>query len=92
MNIGIIYFLKGQYDEAVNWLNKGVGRWPNFLGNHIILTSTYAQAGRIEEAKKEAGEIKRLAPFFEVDFYGSAYRNQEHRNKLVSGLIKAGLN
>jgi adenylate cyclase len=91
MNIGIAYYLKGSYDEALNWLNKGAGRWPNFLGNHIILAATYAQAGRIEEAKKEAGEIKRLAPFFELDFYGAAYKNKEHRDKIVDGLIKAGL-
>ena len=32
------------------------------------------------------------APFFELDNYGTVYRNQADRAKIVQGLRKAGLN
>ena len=91
MNIGIIYFLKGQYDEALNWLKKGHARWPDFLGIHIVSAAVYSQTDRIEEARQEVNEVLRISPFFRVDFYGKAFRVPEHRTKIVDALHKAGL-
>ena len=47
--------------------------------------------GNLEEAQKEAKKVLSIAPFFEVDFYGEAYHETEHRNKTANGLRKAGL-
>lgn len=91
MNVGIGNYLKGDYDKSLNWLEQCTARWTNFLGCHIVLAATYAQVGRLEDAAAEVAEISRLAPFFEVDIYGSAYHNPQDRAKIVSGLKKAGL-
>jgi adenylate cyclase len=91
MNMGIAYLLKEQYDESVNWLKKSRAKWPNFLGNHIVLAAVYAQMDQLDHARQEANEVLRISPFFQVDFYGKAFRNFEHRTKIVSALRKAGL-
>jgi adenylate cyclase len=91
MNIAIAYFLKGQYDDAIDWLKKSRAKWPNFLGNHIVLAAVYGQMERLHEAKQEANEVLRVSPFFQVDFYGEAFRKTEHRDKIVGALRKAGL-
>jgi hypothetical protein len=43
-------------------------------------------------AEAEKAKILSISPFFKLDFYGQAYRNPDHREKIVAGLRKAGLN
>ena len=73
-------------------LKDGVSRKPNWVGNHIILAAAYAQANLSIEAAREAQEVLRLDPFFAIDNYGTVFRNQADRAKIVEGLRKAGLN
>ena len=92
MFLGIGYYLKGQYDKAINVLEEGANRKPDWAGNHIILTAAYAQAGRLDDAEDEAKKVLQLEPFFKIDNYGTVFRNQEDRAKIIDGLRKAGLN
>ena len=92
MFLGIGYYLKGEYEKAINVLKDGVSRKPNWVGNHIILAAAYAQANLSIEAAHEAQEVLRLEPFFETRNYGTVFRNQADRAKIVQGLRKAGLN
>ena len=91
MNMGIANFFKGQNNEALSWLNKCAAKWPDFLGVHIVLAAVHGHMNNLEEAQKEVQEVLSIAPFFEVEFYGEAFYNPEHRNKIVAGLRKAGL-
>jgi adenylate cyclase len=92
MFLGIGYYLKGHYGKAINVLEEGLSRWPDWLGNHIILAAAYAQSDRPGYAEREAKEILRLEPFFEIENYGTVFRNQADRAKIAQGLRKAGLN
>jgi adenylate cyclase len=92
MFLGISYYLKEQYDKAINMLEEGLNRKPDWVGNHIILAAVYAQSGRLIDAEREAQEVLRLDPFFEIDSYGSVFQNHNDRAKIVEGLRKAGLN
>jgi adenylate cyclase len=92
MNIGIAHYLKGDEDKAILWLKQAATKWPTFLGCHILLASIYAQTGQMDLAEAEKAEILRISPFFKLDFYGQAYQNPDHREKIVAGLRKAGLN
>jgi adenylate cyclase len=92
MFLGIGYYLKGQYEKAIDVLEEGVSRKPNWVGTHIILAAAYAQAGHSSKAVHEAQEVLRQDPFFKVDNYGSVFRNQADRAKIVQGLRVAGLN
>jgi adenylate cyclase len=91
MNIGIAHYLKGDDDKAINWLKEAATKWPNFLGSHILLASIYGNSDQIELAEAEKAETRRISPFVKVDFYGQAYNNPAHREKIVAGLRKAGL-
>jgi adenylate cyclase len=91
MNIGIAHYLKGEDDKAIHWLSEAATKWPKFLGCHILLASIYGNTHQVEKAESEKAEILRISPFFKVDFYGQAYRNPAHREKIVAGLRKAGL-
>ena len=91
MNIGIGYYLTDDIDKAIHWLKQAAAKWPDFLGCHIILASIYGHTGQVISAQAEKGEILRISPFFKLDFYGHAYRNPDHREKIIAGLRKAGL-
>ena len=92
MNIGIAHYLNGDVDQAIHWLKQAATKWPTFLGCHILLASIYGQTGQMDLAEAEKAEILRISPFFKLDFYGQAYQNPAHREKIVAGLRKAGLN
>ena len=91
MNVGIAHYLIGNDDKAIHWLEQAATKWPTFLGCHILLASIYANANQVEKAEAEKAEILRLSPFFRVAFYGQAYQNPTHREKIIAGLQKAGL-
>ena len=91
MNLGLGYYLKGRYDAAISRIERGVAQYPDFVGNYIALAAAYAQAGRSEDAALAAEKILRLDPFFELESYGSVFRNQVDRAAIKKGLKKAGL-
>jgi adenylate cyclase len=91
IQLGLAYYLKGRYGDAIRTLRKIVSRWPNSAGAHVALAAAYAQSGRPEDAKRAAQTVLRLNPFFELESYGSLFRNPADRAAIVEGLRKAGL-
>jgi len=91
MHLGLAYYLKGRYEDAIGALNRGLGWYPEHVFIHIPLAAAYAQAGRLEEAERTASTILRLHPFFEVDSFGNAFVNSADRASIADGLRKAGL-
>ncbi len=91
MHLGMAYYLKRNYEQALETLEKGVVKNPDFVGYHIILAATYAQLDRIQNAENSAGDVLRFDPFFRVDSFGTAFKNQDHRLAIADGLRKAGL-
>jgi adenylate cyclase len=91
MLLGQAYYLSGRYEDAIMILKKGLAKKPDFMGHHLMLAAAYAQAGYTEEAKRSAAKVLRLDPFFELDSYGTVFRNSEDRAQIVQGLRKAGL-
>jgi adenylate cyclase len=90
-HLGISYYLKERYEKAANALEEGLIKRPNFSGYHIALAATYARLGRQEEAARAAAAVRRLDPFFEVDSFGTGFRQPAHREAIVAGLREAGL-
>jgi adenylate cyclase len=91
LHLGIAYYLKHNYAQALESLENGVIKRPDFVGYHIILAATYAQLDRLQDAKSSADDILRLDPFFRVESFGTAFKNQSHRLAIADGLRKAGL-
>lgn len=90
-HLGTAFYLKGKYGQALEALEKGVVKRPDFVGYYIVLAATYAQLGQTSEAVSAAETVRRLDPFFEVESFGTAFRNPAHRAAIVAGLRKAGL-
>jgi tetratricopeptide (TPR) repeat protein len=90
-HLGISYYLKENYSKAAHTLEEGLIKRPNFSGYHIALAATYARLGRPAEAARAAAAVRRLDPFFEVDSFGTGFRQPAHREAIVAGLRQAGL-
>jgi adenylate cyclase len=60
---------------------------------HLWLASAYAQLGQIEEARKEAAEVLRIAPGFTIEGYGRIlpYKDPKDVEHRLDGMPKAGL-
>ncbi len=91
LHLGMAYYLKGSYVQALETLEKGVTKRPEYVGYHIILAATYGQLEHIQDAASSAAKVLSLDPFFEVESFGTAFRNPEHRKAIREGLRKAGL-
>ena len=48
--------------------------------------------GRKDDATRSVLTVRRLAPFFTTDEYGSLFRDPADAARVVDGLRKAGLN
>ena len=91
--LGNSYRLIGRFDEAISELKKAVAYSPDELMAHVTLAAAYAEAGRLEEARAEAAVVMRISPTFSIENQArvSPYKKQEHLDRLVESLRKAGL-
>ena len=85
------YYLKGNYEDAIRTLEQNVGKNSSNAWDHLGLAAAYAQAGRIEDARRSVEIAKKLHPFFEMDAAYTLFRNPTDRDKILDGLRKAGL-
>jgi adenylate cyclase len=83
----------GQYEEAIEWLKKAIQREPDSIVSQLILTTTYAYAGREEEARAAAKEILRINPKFSIEQFmrASPQRVAAARERFAQALKNAGL-
>jgi len=91
--LGLAHYVLKEYAQALPALRDCVSRAPNLLAGHFWLAATYAQMGRMEDARGEAAEILRVQPTYSIG--GSqramAFKNAEDDQHYVDGLRKAGL-
>lgn len=67
LQLGSNYHQAWQNEEAIETLKRFLVYYPNALNTHIILTCSYSDAGRMEEARAEAAEVMRLSPNFQTE-------------------------
>ncbi|TKB23033.1 MAG: tetratricopeptide repeat protein, partial [Mesorhizobium sp.] len=88
-NIAASKYLSGNYLEALSLLEKMAD-----LGSaYRLLAATYAQLGRLEDARRAASELLKLNPEFSIERYSSRapYRDKALLARYVDGLRLAGL-
>jgi adenylate cyclase len=66
IEIGWAYGLMGQYARGLPFLQRHAKRYPDNILVHTNLAITYAQLGRLAEARAEAAEIVRLNPQYSL--------------------------
>jgi len=90
--LGAAYYVLGRYADAVSPLQAAVTRAPNLALGHHWLAATYAQLGRLDEARAEAVEGLRIQPWFTISRmpFTRACKRPEDAKRLKDGLLKAG--
>lgn len=85
--------LLGQYDEAIDSYRASLSRNPNHIGPLIGLTATFAEVGRLQEAKAKAADLLELYPNFSLKQYSEAltYRDPDRATRVLEALSAAGL-
>jgi adenylate cyclase len=91
--LGLANYSLKRYGEAVRLFRECVSRLPNLQWPHLLLAGAYAQAGQLEEARREAAEVLRINPGFTIERHKRLFvykdpKDAEHR---LDGLRKAGL-
>ena len=91
--IGFAHYMLKSYEAALAPLHDCVQRAPNFRGGHFWLAATYAQMGRMAEARAEAAEVLRIEPTYTIERSAkplAAFRQVKDAEHWFDGLQKAG--
>jgi TolB-like protein/Tfp pilus assembly protein PilF len=90
-HLATAYLLANQSAEAIRVLEEALDRNRADPFAHVILAAAYAEQGRDEEARQQAGVVRQRSPGFSRAEFGSLLRDQAQRQKLALALEKAGL-
>jgi adenylate cyclase len=89
-NLALAYYLAGRYREAAQ-AAAAVDAKSSTVFLRAVHAAALAQLGDAEGARREAEDVRRLDPFFDVKLFGQRLMNPAHREKAQEGLRKAGL-
>jgi tetratricopeptide (TPR) repeat protein len=67
-DLGWAYRLLGRYEEAIAAQKRVLTRNPDFLPAHVELARMYHELRRAEEAQAEEAAVRRLNPYFPLEF------------------------
>jgi TolB-like protein/tetratricopeptide (TPR) repeat protein len=75
---GQVYYRLRRYEEAVAVLKRRIFRNPETDASRVLLTATYGQIGRFDEARSEWREALRVNPYYSLERRRKAlpYRTQ----------------
>ncbi len=90
-HLGLAYYLKERYPEAVAVLERNVGRRSDQVWDYLLLAATYAQMERAKEATRAAEMVRRLDPFVQGRNSFLLFRDPADAARVIKGLRKAGL-
>ena len=90
---GVAYNMLGRNEQALTHLQEMVMRFPDVLRARSLLTRTYAEMGRLDEARAEAREMLRLNPDWTIAGFRrmSPGGESDYRDRGVAAYRKAGL-
>jgi TolB-like protein len=91
--IGEAHYGARQYEQAISPLRAAVNRFPTYVTPRRHLAATYAQMGRLDEARAEVAAIRKLDPSVCLAMYREriCYEKFADRDHYLDGLRKAGL-
>jgi adenylate cyclase len=85
-------FQLGRYEMAIGLLKGRIARDPDTDASRVLLAASYAEMGRIEEARAMWEEALRLNPDYSLEHRRKVlpYKNPDDFERVVDGLRKAG--
>jgi adenylate cyclase len=93
VSMGWAHFAAGRYGEAVEWARRALERDPRNDMAYRTLAASYAQLGRLEEARGALEEELRLDPGVSLSKVREQNRaaDADFLARWLGGLRKAGL-
>jgi class 3 adenylate cyclase/TolB-like protein/Tfp pilus assembly protein PilF len=85
------YMLADRTSDAIRLFELAVERSKDFRPAVAMLAAAYAQAGRYDDAERQAAVVRQRFPDFSRDEFGSLLRSPELREKIAAAFKKAGL-
>ena len=85
------YFMAGRFSDAIATTDSYIARYPRFEFLHMVRAAALAEAGRLDEARVAATQMRELSPFFRVDQVGTRFKNPADMQNVQGALRKAGL-
>jgi tetratricopeptide (TPR) repeat protein len=92
-NLGNSHRMIGKFEEALPFYKRLLKDLPMHLSGNIGLTATYAQMGRMEDARAQAAELMKIDPRFSLERWARTlrYRDPADTERVLDALRKAGL-
>ena len=90
-HLGLAYYLKERYADAVAILERNIGRKTNPFWDYLLLSAVYAQMGRGEEAARAAKAVRKIDPLYGRLLRFGQFKNPSDTERVNEGLRKAGL-
>jgi TolB-like protein/Flp pilus assembly protein TadD len=92
-NLGRAYYILGEYDKAIEELEKAKARNPNVMPVRLVLAASYVRAGRKDDALWEIEEVQTINPFERLSHLAGtlATNDEESLQRFLQDLREAGL-
>lgn len=89
--LGSAYYEARKYVDALHPLREAINRNPKFMKPRTSLAATYAQLGRVEDARRVVQEVLTAQPGWSLKLERDWWGYDENLDHWVEGLRKAGL-
>jgi adenylate cyclase len=89
----VAYYLLHRYTEAVDACDRSLSRNPGRntqLNTRSVLSATYAELGRQQDAMREHAIVARMSPFHDARTFANQFGTEEARKHMFEGMKKAG--
>ena len=63
-SVAIAAYLRRDYSEALDWVNKAISTNSYWMQNYVVLTCVYHELGDVQEAAIHFNKLKKIAPKF----------------------------
>jgi adenylate cyclase len=92
-NLGHAQYLVRRYEEAEKTLRRALKNNPDFVPARAILAGIYIEAGRPDEARREAAEMFRRSPETTLEVWRQRlpYKDPSSTERCIGALREAGL-
>lgn len=87
----LAYYTARRYGEALAAVDLGLARFPGEGFLHATRAATLAQMGELQAAREAVARLAEVDPAFQMDSFGTRFRDPQHMTHLRDGLRKAGL-
>lgn len=91
--LSVAYRMARRYEEALVSEKQALTLMPDFVPAHISMAAIYNGLGRVEEARAEIAEVRRLFPHSSLEGIRQvlSYKDSADVERFLDGLRKAGL-